>query len=100
MGQNLHVIYAKRYVRGKEVESKVLGYVYGTHHSKASSEFIRDHALEQDIDVLFHVSIMLNMEGQVARQFKRSAPKTCWVYFVEIEIHPNIGTGFTTVPEF
>lgn len=97
---NLFTIYAKRFYRGKEVERHVLGHALGVEHYKISSECIRDHAIEQNIDVMFNMRMMLNKTGQVAKQFKRGAYKTCWIYFVQSEKEPNIDSGFTAPPEF
>lgn len=98
--KKVYTIYAKRFVRGKESEHVVLGHVYGNLKTTELSALIRDHALQQDIDVVFQMRIILLMVGQIARQFKRSAPKTCWVYFVQAEREPNIGSGFTDFPAF
>lgn len=98
--QRLCTVYAKKFVKGRQRKCEILGHVYGRHHARTSMALISQHATEYEIEVMINVRLTLNETGQVARQYKRSAPKTCWLYFVQEENEPNIDSGFTEPPVF
>jgi hypothetical protein len=80
----MFVVKAEWHERGHCKKSVVCGYIGDVARPELNAiDLITQHATEQEIDVCLSAHLLMGGVGMVAEQFKYSAPKTRWVYFLD-----------------
>ncbi len=81
-----YIIRRKKYVRGRLVESKAIGEAVDAHETEAMLTFLLIDMDRLQIEAMLSIMFMSNVTyGSVlAKQFKRTAPKTFIQYVLEL----------------